>query len=315
MPDSVQIGANVFLQQGHALLKQAESLSGDFEQAVQLIADTQGKLVVCGMGKSGIIGRKIAATLASTGSPSFFVHPAEAFHGDLGMITAQDSVLLLSYSGETEEIRRLLPHLQQLGAPVIAITAVAVSTLATVADLTLHVDVPRECCPNNLAPTTSTTMMLVMGDALAMALMTKRAFQPEDFARRHPGGSLGKKLLTRVGDVMHRHPPCCSLSAPFRTIVNVMTHGQLGLTLVVGETQETLGIITDGDLRRAMEQHEALGQLQAHQLMTPAPLTIPQDAPLSAAQEKMASHQVTALVAINPQHMATGVIRLLDLCA
>ncbi|WP_347949987.1 KpsF/GutQ family sugar-phosphate isomerase [Chromobacterium phragmitis] len=278
-----------------------------------MIHATQGKLIVCGMGKSGIIGRKIAATFASTGTSSFFVHPGEAFHGDLGMISPQDSVLLLSNSGETEEVLRLLPYLKHIGAPVLAITGRSDSTLAREADCALLVPIEREACPHNLAPTTSTTLTLVMGDALAVALMELRQFQPTDFARFHPGGSLGRKLLTRVRDVMTPGIPSNRPGDNFKQVVNSMTKGCLGLTVVVGDEGNLLGIVTDGDLRRGMERHESPHALQARQLMTPAPLTISCDAMFAEAEELMLKRKITSLVAVDQYDRPVGIIKYFDL--
>ncbi|MEO9385741.1 KpsF/GutQ family sugar-phosphate isomerase [Chromobacterium phragmitis] len=313
MPLHARIGSAVFAEQARALQTQADELSSDFSQAVEMIHATQGKLIVCGMGKSGIIGRKIAATFASTGTSSFFVHPGEAFHGDLGMISPQDSVLLLSNSGETEEVLRLLPYLKHIGAPVLAITGRSDSTLAREADCALLVPIEREACPHNLAPTTSTTLTLVMGDALAVALMELRQFQPTDFARFHPGGSLGRKLLTRVRDVMTPGIPSNRPGDNFKQVVNSMTKGCLGLTVVVGDEGNLLGIVTDGDLRRGMERHESPHALQARQLMTPAPLTISCDAMFAEAEELMLKRKITSLVAVDQYDRPVGIIKYFDL--
>ena len=250
--DITTIAAQVFTEQGHALLAQAGQLPRDFTHAVEAMLQTQGKVIVCGMGKSGIIGRKIAATLSSTGTSSFYVHPGEAFHGDLGMIAAGDCVLLISNSGETEEVRRLLPYLKHIRATIIAITGKPDSTLGRQATFTLALPLNREACPNNLAPTTSTTLTLVLGDALAIALMARRKFQPEDFARFHPGGALGKKLLSTVADVMHTELPCNQPGDSFQQVVGNITAGCQGLSVIRYPGQAAIGIITDGDLRRAI---------------------------------------------------------------
>ncbi|KMN50859.1 arabinose 5-phosphate isomerase [Chromobacterium violaceum] len=313
MTQHAHTGSAVFAEQARALQTQAARLSDDFNHAVELIHATQGKLVVCGMGKSGIIGRKIAATFASTGTSSFFVHPGEAFHGDLGMISPQDSVLLLSNSGETEEVLRLLPYLKHIGAPVLAITGRGDSTLAREADCVLLVPVEREACPHNLAPTTSTTLTLVMGDALAVALMELRQFQPTDFARFHPGGSLGRKLLTRVRDVMTPTVPCNHPDDDFKQVVNHMTKGCLGLTVVLDDDGSLLGIITDGDLRRGMERSDASDTLSARQLMTPTPLTIPCDAMFADAEELMLKRKITSLIAVDQHNRPAGIVKYFDL--
>ena len=264
------------------------------------------------MGKSGHIGRKIAATLASTGTPSFFVHPAEAFHGDLGMITAQDTVILLSNSGKTEEVVRLLPYLQEINVPIIAICGIRDSTLGQESTVVLDVPVGRETCPNNLAPTTSTTATLAMGDALAVALIKLRQFEPKDFARFHPGGSLGRMLLTRVQDVMTASYPQVMPSATFTEVIGMMTKGCMGLALVTQHDQ-VLGIITDGDVRRALDAYnENAYHLCAEQMMSAPPITIPANAKLEVAQQMMKSHQVTALVVLNDQDQCVGVLKLHD---
>ncbi|WP_207233527.1 KpsF/GutQ family sugar-phosphate isomerase [Salinicola tamaricis] len=222
---SLELAKGVFEDQSRALSHIGHSLSDGFLDAVELIYTCTGKVIISGMGKSGIIGRKIAATLASTGSPSFFVHPGEAYHGDLGMIGGDDLVILISYSGETDEVIKLLPYLRHIQARSVAITGNPASTLATSADVHLDVSVEREACPNNLAPTTSTTATLVMGDALAVALMSRRAFMPVDFARFHPGGSLGRKLLTKASDVMHQVPSLARTS-PFAEVVHEISEGE-----------------------------------------------------------------------------------------
>jgi arabinose-5-phosphate isomerase len=281
-----------------------------FEQAVYLIANMVGRLVVVGMGKSGIIAKKIAATFASTGTPSFFVHPSEAFHGDLGMIKPEDVVLLISNSGETEEVIRILPFLQYQRNKIIALTGNTASSLALHADVVLDVGVEREACNINLAPTSSTTCTLVMGDALAIALTMERNFQPEDFARFHPGGSLGRKLLTRVVDVMHKdNLPVCSPDDSFRKVVQEITVGRLGLALVMDQAK-LLGLITDGDIRRAFERHDDCRPLSAADLMTHNPKTVAPHVLLADAEQQMRVAKVGALVV---QDAATGVVGVLQI--
>ena len=230
----------------------ASRVDGSFARAVGMILAAEGRVIVSGMGKSGIIGRKIAATFASTGTTAHFLHPAEAFHGDLGMLRTDDLAVLISYSGETEEVVRLLPPLKRLGVPIVGLVGDPDSTLAGASDVVLDVSVRREVCPNNLAPTTSTMAALAMGDALAVALIERRRFMPADFARFHPGGSLGRRLLTRVRDVMHtRNLPTVRPDEPMQSVIWAMTRGRLGLALVM-EDGALRGIITDGDLRRAL---------------------------------------------------------------
>jgi arabinose-5-phosphate isomerase len=293
-----------------ALKCMRDRLDSRINEAVELILAMQGRVVVVGMGKSGIIGQKIAATLASTGTPAFFVHPGEAFHGDLGMIKPIDVALLISNSGETEEVLRVLPFLQYQQNKMIALTGKMDSTLAQYAHVALDVGVEREACKNNLAPTSSTTNTLAMGDALAVALTVKRDFQPEDFARFHPGGSLGRRLLTRVCDVMHKDPlPVCAPDTSFRDVVNSITYGRLGLTLVM-DGEMLKGIITDGDLRRAFEAQDEVKNLTAAQLMSPNPLTIAANTRFADAEAFMREKKVGALVVQDTQGSTVGVLQI-----
>lgn len=293
-----------------ALKAMRQRLDHRINKAVDLVLEMRGRVVVVGMGKSGIIGQKIAATLASTGTPAFFVHPGEAFHGDLGMIKPIDVALLISNSGETEEVLRILPFLQYQDNKIIAMTGKMKSTLAQHADVVLDVGVEREACKNNLAPTSSTTNTLAMGDALAVALTVKRNFQPEDFARFHPGGSLGRKLLTRVRDAMHKEPlPMCKRDATFREVVNAITYGRLGLALVI-ENEKLCGIITDGDVRRAFDAYEDVKRLKASDLMTANPLTIDPNARFADAEVYMREKCIGALVVTNNDGTPIGVLQI-----
>jgi len=307
-------GIRVFQEQAQALNMIADRLAEEFEQAVELMYSTRGRVIVSGMGKSGIIGSKIAATLASTGTSSFFVHPGEAYHGDLGMFTEADTAILISYSGETEEVIRLIPSLRHFGLRIIAIVGKRNSTLGKNADVVLDVSVPREACPNNLAPTTSTTATLVMGDALAVALIEKRDFKPNDFARFHPGGSLGKRLLTRVKDVMHTQVPWVMRDTPLIDVIGQMTEGGLGMALVSadGNRQTLCGVITDGDLRRALAARKDIYHITAADLMNTSPKTVAEDEMFVDAEAKMLELNITALVALNAQHHVVGVLKLLD---
>ncbi|MFT4241155.1 MAG: KpsF/GutQ family sugar-phosphate isomerase [Acidovorax sp.] len=293
-----------------ALQRMRSRMDESFSKAVDMVLGIQGRVVVVGMGKSGIIGQKIAATLASTGTPAFFVHPGEAFHGDLGMIKPIDVALLISNSGETEEVLRILPFLEYQNNKRIALTGKMDSTLAKHSDVVLDVSVEREACKNNLAPTSSTTNTLAMGDALAVALTVKRDFQPEDFARFHPGGSLGRRLLTRVRDVMEKGPlPVCAPDASFRDVINVMTYGRMGLAVVM-EGQELRGIITDGDLRRALESRDEVKSLKAHEVMSPNPITIAPDVLFAKAESYMHEKKVSALACKDAQGMTVGVLQI-----
>lgn len=307
-------GTNVFKDQALALNKIAERLGDEFDRAVEMMFNTRGRVIVSGMGKSGIIGSKIAATLASTGTSSFFVHPGEAYHGDLGMFKGIDTAILISYSGETEEVIRLIPSLRHFGTPIIAIVGRSNSTLAKNADVVLDISVDREVCPNNLAPTTSTTATLVMGDALAVALIEKRDFKPVDFAKYHPGGSLGKRLLTKVSDVMHKDIPWVEESTPLTSVINTMTAGRMGLAVVraTSTDQKAVGIITDGDLRRALIAKKDIYNLVAKDVLTVAPKSVGLNEMFADAEAKMQSLNITALIVTDDHGVVSGILKLLD---
>lgn len=300
----------VFKIEAQAIQQLSQYLDHHFNQAVELILATKGKLIVTGMGKSGLIGRKMAATFSSTGTPSFFLHPAEAFHGDLGMVTKEDVLLALSKSGETSEVLQLIPFFKKQGLPIIAISAVANSTLVKNADYFLKVLVSQEACPLGLAPTASSTATLAMGDALAIALMKARNFQQADFAQFHPGGSLGKKLLTEVRTVMHhKELPIILGRTRMEDLINVMTKGKLGL-VVIQENQQIKGIITDGDLRRVMKtKHKEFFQLQAKDFMTKNPITISPKIKISAAEALMVKHKITSLLVAEKDSLV-GVVQI-----
>ncbi|MDC7710854.1 KpsF/GutQ family sugar-phosphate isomerase [Vogesella indigofera] len=303
--------SSVFSQQIEELMSVRDRLDEGFLAAVNIFLNTRGRVVVVGMGKSGLIGRKIAATLASTGTPSFFVHPGEAFHGDLGMIEPVDTVLMISNSGETEELIKLLPFLLHQSNPIIAMTGGMQSTLAKHASVVLDVAVSKETCPNNLAPTSSTTATLVMGDALASVLVNERDFQPEDFARFHPGGRLGRRLLTRVCDVMHKDQlPTCTPAAGFMDVVSVITEGRVGMALVM-ENGALHGVITDGDLRRSMVTGQAMTHT-ARDIMTSSPLMIAGETRLVEAEEIMHQAKVNSLVVIQ-QGKVVGILQIYDI--
>lgn len=310
--NAIELSCEVISTEVSALIEMRNRIDANFSCAVEIVMSSRGRLVVVGMGKSGIIGRKITATLASTGTTSFFVHPAEAFHGDLGMIHADDVALMISYSGETEELIRLLPFLKHQGNKIIAMTGRMQSTLARNADAVLDVSVSREACNNNLAPTSSTTATLVMGDALAVVLSTLKHFQPEDFARFHPGGSLGRRLLTKVADVMHKdNLPICAPSAPMREVVGVITRGKLGVVLVM-DAGRMLGIITDGDLRKAFEDAPDPLKLNASDFMTEHPQIISENENLAEAEKKMKELTKRLLVVVNAQEQPVGVLQIFD---
>ena len=293
----VERGVQVLRIEAEALGRLPERLGEDFARAVAVVLGCRGRVVVTGMGKSGLIGQKISATLASTGSPSFFLHAAEGVHGDLGMVTREDVVLALSYSGETEELIRLLPTFARLGTPVIAITGGRDSTLWREADAVLDVFVEEEACPINLTPTASSTASLAMGDALAMAVLEARGFQPEEFARFHPGGALGKRLL-RVGELMCRGAdvPRVRETDPAEAVVREMSAKRLGMTCVVDASGRLAGVVTDGDLRRALERGGGRLPAGARGLMSPSPKTIAPGELASAALRMMEDSAITSLV-------------------
>ena len=308
---NIAVGKQVFEVQAKALESAASRLGDTFDQAISLILETKGRVIVSGMGKSGIIGNKIAATFASTGTPSFAVHPAEAYHGDLGMITADDIAILISYSGETEEIIRLIPSLRHFGVKTIALVGNTESTLGRNSDLVLDVSVEREACPNNLAPTTSTTVALAMGDALAVAMIEKRNFTPQDFAVFHPGGSLGRRLLTRAKDVMHKDLPICHSRDSMKDVIMIATRVGLGLAVVVDDN-EIKGVITDGDLRRALYNNDTLDGLNAEGVMTRSPLVINENEMFADAENIMLKAKVTSLLVVTEEGALCGVLKLQD---
>lgn len=290
-------------------------IDAHFARACELMLACSGRVVVTGMGKSGHIGTKIAATLASTGTPSFFVHPGEASHGDLGMITRQDVVLAISYSGETAEILTLLPLFKRMSAPLIAMTGKPASTLAMAADVHLNVSVAKEACPLNLAPTASTTATLAMGDALAVAMLDARGFTPEDFALSHPGGSLGRKLLLRVSDVMQsgdRLPkvaPDTKLSAALLE----MSRKGFGLTAIVDSDNRVVGVFTDGDLRRVLDQGIDVREVRVDQVMTRGGKTVRGEQLAAEAVALMEKHKITALLIEDAKGHLEGVVHMHDL--
>lgn len=293
-------------------------INGQFSAAVELILQGQGRVIVTGMGKSGLIGKKIAATLASTGTPSFFLHPAEGIHGDLGMVTSEDIVLALSNSGETAEVIGILPAIRRIGARIIAMAGREQSTLAKNADVFLDVAVEKEACPMGLAPTASTTAALAMGDALAVALLSSRKFTPEDFALFHPGGSLGRKLLLTVENVMHtgEDNPIVLADQLVKEALFVMTAKGLGVTSVVDKAGRLLGIVTDGDIRRGLEKGHDFLDRPVETIMTKTPRTITKDKLAAQAlnlMEKNKPRPITVLPVVDDQFRAIGIIHLTDL--
>ena len=298
-----------------ALLTMKDRLDDRFVQAAALILGASGRVVVTGMGKSGHVGTKIAATLASTGTPAMFMHPGEASHGDLGMIQAGDVVLGLSNSGESDELVAILPVIKRLGVPLIAMTGGLQSSLARHANVVLDTGVAKEACPLNLAPTASTTAQMAMGDALAVALLDARGFKPEDFARSHPGGSLGRRLLTHVSDIMRKGDdvPRVAPEASFTELMQEMSRKGLGATSVVNAQGQVLGIFTDGDLRRLIEKGQDLRQLKASDVMHANPRTLRDDALAAEAADLMEAHRITSVLVVNAQGELVGAINTNDL--
>lgn len=311
----LQTAVHTFEIEIQSLQLAAQSLGESFVNAVKLISSSHGKVIVTGMGKSGHIGRKISATLASTGTQSFFMHPAEAYHGDLGMVGTDDVVLAISNSGETDEILKVIPYLRHNGNALIALTGNAQSTLARNAQIHIPISITREACPLELAPTSSTTVTLAIGDALAVCLMRVREFKEENFARFHPGGSLGKRLLSRVKDFMRKDKlPLISAEAGLTTVISVMSEGRLGLA-IVADQGHPLGIITDGDLRRLLERKgkEAF-DLTAADIMTPKPKTIGPEASLKEAEQMMITYKISSLIVQEEtDYRIAGVIQIYDI--
>jgi len=294
-----------------SLKEVANSIGDDFTAAVNAILESKGKLIVAGVGKSGLIGRKIAATLASTGTPGFFLHPGEAFHGDLGMVEHNDLVILISYSGETDEILKIIPFLKWNNNRIISITGNPNSTIAKNSDYHLNVCITREACPLELAPTSSTTVTLVMGDALAIALMEAREFQHEDFARFHPGGSLGRKLLVKVKDLMRKdNLPFIDKNASFTEMLLCMSEGKLGM-VIVGTADKVEGIVTDGDLRRALLRNPDTRQLHIDDMMTINPIIVESEEYIHQAEQLMIERKIaTILVGSAQDRTITGVYQI-----
>ena len=287
-------------------------LGNEFAKAVESMNNTSTHIIVCGMGKSGLVGRKISSTLASTGTPSIFLHPAEAIHGDLGKVKKKSVVLLISYSGETGEIIALIPALKRLDVNIIALTGVKNSTLANISDIVLDTSVDREACPLNLAPTTSTMITMVLGDALAVSLMELKNFKQEDFALTHPGGSLGKRLLSSIKDEMKQNNlPFIDQNSIVQDVLVKMTEGRLGLALV-GTKEELKGVITDGDIRRALIDNKNFAELKAKDLMNTNPLTALESDNLQVAEKRMREAKVQCLIVKNLMNEVVGVIQIFE---
>ena len=314
-PHTLHMAREALDIEAQALLAMKDRLDERFVQAAALILGASGRVVVTGMGKSGHVGTKIAATLASTGTPAMFMHPGEASHGDLGMIQAGDVVLGLSNSGESDELVAILPVIKRLGVPLIAMTGGLQSSLARHANVVLDTGVAKEACPLNLAPTASTTAQMAMGDAMAVALLDARGFKPEDFARSHPGGSLGRRLLTHVSDIMRKGDdvPRVTPEASFSELMQEMSRKGLGATSVVNAQGQVLGVFTDGDLRRLIEKGLDLRQLKASDVMHANPRTLRDDALAAEAADLMEAHRITSVLVVNAQGELVGAINTNDL--
>ena len=312
----IELGLAVLKTESEAITALMPRLDQSFHRACDMLLDCEGRIVVTGMGKSGHIGNKIAATLASTGSPAFFMHPGEASHGDLGMITTDDLLIALSNSGETSEITLLLPLLKRLGIPLIALTGKPGSTLARAADINLDVSIDKEACPMGLTPTSSTTASLAMGDALAIAVLQARGFTEEDFALSHPGGNLGRRLLLRVSDIMHSGDaiPLVPVSSSLSDTLLEMTKKGLGMTGVIDpENKQLVGIYTDGDLRRTFEKMPDIKTAQVRDFMTPDCVTIDADRIAGEALKIMHDRKINALMVVDKNNLVQGALNMHDL--
>ena len=312
---ALKLARNVLLIESQAVAALASRLDHSFVRALDMILGCTGRVIVSGIGKSGHIARKIASTLASTGTPAYFVHPAEASHGDLGMIQSNDLLIAVSYSGETAELLTIIPQIKRQGARLIAITGHAKSTLAVLADAHLDAHVDQEACPLNLAPTASTTAALAMGDALAVSLLDARGFSAEDFARSHPGGSLGRHLLTRVVDVMRAGPeaPSVPMDATLQQALVEITRKRIGMTAIVDAKHRVMGVFTDGDLRRTLARAGDIRSVGIAEVMTPNPRTIRSDQLAAEAVKLMENHKVNQLLVVDEGGKLVGALNMHDL--
>jgi arabinose-5-phosphate isomerase len=307
----IEIARHVLKIEADAIFNLIDRLDDSYVRVIDLILKHRGRLLVLGVGKSGHIGRKIAATLASTGQPSFYIHPTEAIHGDLGMMVPGDICLLISHSGNTDELLATIPSIKRIGLPIIAITSNTESKLARYADITLNTYVSEEACPYNLAPTSSTTAALAYGDAIAITLLTMRGFKEEHFAMCHPGGVLGRRLLTKVGDIMIKEGlPTVNRQATFRNALAAMTHGKQGVVIVVDDAEKSVGILTDGDIRRTMEKYDKISDINLDDIYSRNPKTIKEDALATEALIKMQNSKITSLIVTNGSNEIVGLIHI-----
>jgi len=309
----LEYAKKVFEIESQSVLDLSNQLTDDFEKTIEEILKCSGKVIICGMGKSGIVGKKIAATMASTGTPSFFVHPGEAFHGDLGMLTQDDIFIAISNSGETDEMIKLIPSIKDNGNVIISMTGNPKSTLAKNSNFHLNIGVEKEACPLQLAPTSSTTATMAMGDAIAVTLMKEKNFKPENFAKFHPGGSLGRKLLTKVKHEMRsKNLPIVNAEAPIKNVIGTMTSGRLGMAIVT-QNDKIIGVITDGDLRRAMNKYDNFTNIKTKNIMTENPKIISPDAKLQEAEETMSKFKITTLLVGSSINKVEGIIQIYNL--
>lgn len=316
MDEIINIAKRVLQIESEAVLNLIDRLNHNFEKAVDLILETKGRVVVTGMGKSGLVGKKIAATLASTGTPAFFLHPAEAGHGDLGMVTSRDTILALSNSGETEEIVSLIPFFKRFNVTIISMTGNPNSTLARNSDIYLDISVKEEACPFGLVPTASTTAAIAMGDALAVAILTKKGFKVEDFANYHPGGSIGKKLLIKVKDLMTTGDavPIITKYMNMTQAIIEISSKRLGITIVTDDNKRILGVITDGDLRRGIEKYgKNFFDMMPVDIMTKNPKTISEEELAAKALALMEKYSITSLIVPDEENKAKGIIHIHDI--
>jgi len=311
----IEKAKEVIRKEAEAILNLEKKINSEFQRAVEIILKCRGRVIVTGIGKSGIIGKKIAATLTSTGTAAFFLHPVEGLHGDLGLVRRDDVVIAITKSGETEELQQLFPLFKRLGVPIISLTGSPGSQTAEKSDVVIDVSVDEEACPNNLVPTSSTTAALVMGDALAIALLEERHFSAEDFALLHPGGYLGKRLLLKVKDVMHTGAsiPMVSEDANMKEVILEMTSKRFGATTVVNEKKELVGVFTDGDLRRLVERTEDIFKLKAREVMIRNPKTIEEEALAAKALNRMEFYNITCLIVPDGNKEPVGILHLHDL--
>jgi arabinose-5-phosphate isomerase len=311
---TLETARDVIKKEAEAVAGLLERLNENFVTAVDAILEISGRVIVTGMGKSGIVGKKIAATFSSTGTLALFLHPAEAFHGDLGIVTTRDIVLAISKSGDTSELYQLIPVFKRLGIKIILLTGQIDSSLAERSDIVIDCSVPAEACPNNLVPTASSTAAMVMGDALAVALFRRRGFSSEDFARLHPGGALGRRLLMRVSDLMHTGEkiPIVQESTSVKDTLITMSRGRLGIAVVVDRENKLAGIFTDGDLRRLSERDEEFFNRRISEVMTLNPKTIDPDAILDEVLAQCEQYKITSLVTVDQAHCPIGIIHLHD---